>query len=170
MAEERDFRAICHAHNLYSSKTFSNVYKSTVPSVELLVMSSNPPFTSRQTVFHTRDPPDKRRMSVEDMLKAAYDLGKAGKIRDVASDSQSLNRYKRVLKGYRQSNEDGCAALIEARRSQSDLSRFLAKSRSFFNTRVGQYVSWEKLSKEPKFSSGHFLGAYLVTRSRPATR
>lgn len=42
-------------------------------------------------------------MSVEDMLKAAYDLGKGGKIRDVASDSQwsptTIFRVKAVATG-----------------------------------------------------------------------
>ena len=42
------------------------------------------PLTSRHTVFRTQQPPDKRRLTVEGMLKAAHLLGQGNKMRDVA--------------------------------------------------------------------------------------
>ena len=66
-------------------------------------MTAKPPFTSRQTVLRPNDPPNKRQMTVEDMLKAAYDLGTGKKIRDVASESTwsptSIYRVKAVATG-----------------------------------------------------------------------
>ena len=44
------------------------------------------PVTSRQTVFRTPNPPNKRRLSVDRILKAAHLLGSGSKIRDVAHE------------------------------------------------------------------------------------
>lgn len=73
-------------------------------------MTAKPPFTSRQTVLRPNDPPNKRQMTVEDMLKAAYDPGTGKKIRDVASESTwsptSIYRVKAVATGRVQTVEE----------------------------------------------------------------
>ena len=45
--------------------------------------------TSRQTVFKTPDPPNKQRMTVDEMLRAAFQLGKGNTMREIG---QSLQR------------------------------------------------------------------------------
>ena len=45
--------------------------------------------TSRQTVFKTPDPPNKQRMTIDEMLRAAFQLGKGNTMREIA---QSLQR------------------------------------------------------------------------------
>ena len=47
------------------------------------------PLTSRQTVFKTPDPPNKQRMTVDEMLRAAFQLGKGNTMREIG---QSLQR------------------------------------------------------------------------------
>ena len=66
-------------------------------------MAANPRLTSRQTVLRPSDPPDKRKMTVPEMLRAAYELGQSKTIRDVAYERKwsptSIFRVKEVATG-----------------------------------------------------------------------
>lgn len=59
--------------------------------------------TSRQTVFVPATPPDKHRMSVDEMLRIAYDLGAGHSIRDVGEQRQrspsSVHKVKGLASG-----------------------------------------------------------------------
>lgn len=67
-------------------------------------MSRRPPLTSRNTTFNPGAPPDKRKMTVNDMLKIAWKLGEHQSIRAVAAGSpwspSSVHRVRqRTLAG-----------------------------------------------------------------------
>ena len=59
--------------------------------------------TSRQTVFRPEVSPNKRYMSIDDMIKAAYHLGNGATIRDVASSVNrsptAVHRVKQLAEG-----------------------------------------------------------------------
>ena len=61
---------------------------------------------------------------------------------------ECINRYKSVLRGFRQSLESGRAAMKEAIDTKEQIRQFKDQSRVFFTNRINNYRQWSNLSKQ----------------------
>ena len=65
-----------------------------------------------------------------------------------ALNGECINRYKSVLRGFRNSLDDGKRALTEALECDAKKTNFLNLSRNFFTYHVSTYMQWSKLAKD----------------------
>lgn len=61
---------------------------------------------------------------------------------------ECINRYKSVLRGFRQSLESGRAAMKQAIDTKEQIRQFKDQSRVFFTNRINNYRQWSNLSKQ----------------------